>query len=69
MPKRDGTGPSGNGSMTGRGDGSCIVPLNTTKQKIEFLKKRDQYLKKQRQNIKNRIKCVTQGENKKENTI
>ena len=28
MPRFDGTGPRGEGSMTGRGMGYCAVPLN-----------------------------------------
>ena len=30
MPKFDGTGPNGKGSVTGRGSGYCVIPLNTT---------------------------------------
>lgn len=28
MPARDGTGPEGQGPMTGRGEGYCVVPLD-----------------------------------------
>ncbi len=28
MPNKDGTGPMGQGAMTGRGNGYCVVPLN-----------------------------------------
>lgn len=28
MPKYDGTGPMGKGSMTGKGKGYCIIPLD-----------------------------------------
>ena len=31
MPGFDGTGPTGQGPMTGRGRGYCIVPLNNIK--------------------------------------
>jgi hypothetical protein len=52
MPKRDGTGPCGNGPLTGQADGSCIVPLKTTEQELEFLKKREEALKKQLQYVR-----------------
>jgi hypothetical protein len=59
MPKRDGTGPYGNGPMTGRGDGPCIIPLNTTGQELEFLKKRELALEKQLQYVRDRIGPVS----------
>ncbi|SHK09143.1 DUF5320 domain-containing protein [Paramaledivibacter caminithermalis] len=31
MPKFDGTGPDGKGSMTGRGRGYCVLPLEEVK--------------------------------------
>lgn len=30
MPRRDGTGPQGEGSLTGRGMGNCAEPTNPT---------------------------------------
>lgn len=47
MPKRDGTGPSGTGSMTGKGEGLCIVPLTTGVEELEYLKKKRETLKKE----------------------
>ena len=35
MPRRDGTGPRGNGSRTGRGLGNCPVPRKTKKRKTK----------------------------------
>ncbi len=64
MPKRDGTGPYGNGPMSGRGDGTCIFPLSNSRQELEFLKTRERTLKQQLQNIRHRIKLIT-GEGKK----
>ena len=32
MPRRDGTGPFGQGMMTGRRSGRCVTPINTDKQ-------------------------------------
>jgi hypothetical protein len=32
MPRFDGTGPQGRGPMTGRGQGTCIIPVNRAPQ-------------------------------------
>jgi mevalonate kinase len=45
MPKLNGTGPTGKGPMTGKGGGSCIIPLNTKEQEIDYLKNREKALK------------------------
>jgi hypothetical protein len=66
MPKRGGIGPHGNGPMTGRVNGDCIIPLNTTGQKPEFLKNREQALEKQLQYIKDRIRKMQKEESRKE---
>ena len=66
MPKFDGTGPEGKGPMTGSGSGYCIVPLNTTKEEIEFLKNREQNLKKQLKHVTTRIKRIERSEKQKE---
>lgn len=34
MPRFDGTGPKGEGEMTGRGRGYCIVPFEDVKSPI-----------------------------------
>jgi Family of unknown function (DUF5320) len=59
MPKRNGTGPYGHGPLTGRGDGRCILPLNTGDEEIVFLKNREQVIEKQAQNIRDRIQQHT----------
>ena len=58
MPKYDGLGPEGRGSMTGRGKGFCVIPVNTTAQEIEFLKNQEQALKKQLKHVTARIKRI-----------
>jgi hypothetical protein len=66
MPKHDGTGPSGNGPMTGRGSGNCIIPLNTAEQELEFLKNREMALRTQLKQVDNRKRLIEQKEDKKE---
>lgn len=58
MPKLDGTGPGGNGPMTGRGGGYCIIPLNTTEQELKFLKNQEQALNRQLKHVGNRIRHI-----------
>lgn len=55
MPKFDGTGPTGKGPMTGKGGGSCIIPLNTNEQELEYLKNREEALKKELRKTESRI--------------
>jgi hypothetical protein len=66
MPKFDGTGPEGKGPMTESGSSYCIVPLNTTKEELEFLKNREQNLKKQLRHVTTRIKRIERSERQKE---
>jgi hypothetical protein len=68
MPKSDGTGPNGKGPMTGRGSGSCIIPLNTNEQEVEYLKNQQQALRRELNRIKNRIKRIENKENQEEST-
>lgn len=56
MPGFDGTGPHGEGPLTGGGMGYCVVPLNTPEQEIAYLENRAQVLKEQMRHIKVRIK-------------
>ncbi len=55
MPNKDGTGPTGKGPMTGRGNGYCIIPINNTQEELNFLKNREKALKEELQNIENRL--------------
>jgi hypothetical protein len=58
MPKKDGTGPSGKGPMTGRGSGKCAIPLNTTEEELNYLKNREQVLREQLQSVEARVKVL-----------
>lgn len=58
MPKLDGTGPNRKGPMTGRGSGYCLVPLNTTEQKLEFLRNRELSLREQLGHVERRIRYI-----------
>jgi hypothetical protein len=64
MPKFDGTGPNGKGSMTGRGSGYCVIPQNTTEQELEFLRNQEQVLKQQLKHVGTRIKSLNAPEAK-----
>jgi hypothetical protein len=56
MPGLDGTGPRGNGPMTGGGEGFCIVALGKSEQEITELKNRAGLMQEHLKNIKKRIK-------------
>ncbi len=56
MPGYDGTGPHGEGPLTGGGMGYCVVPLRTPEQEIAYLESRAQVLKKQMKQVRDRIK-------------
>jgi hypothetical protein len=66
MPKFDGNGPGGNGPMTGRGGGYCVIPLNTTAQELEFLRNQEHVLKKQLKCVGNRIQRIQKDATQKE---
>ena len=66
MPVKDGTGPQGKGPMTGHGSGKCILPLNTRKEEMKFLKNQEKVLKEQLEQIESRI-GVLKAPNRKEN--
>jgi hypothetical protein len=55
MPKKDGTGPTGKGPMTGRGSGYCIIPLDSTQEELNYLKNREKALNEELQNIEHRL--------------
>ncbi len=65
MPIKDGTGPSGKGPMTGHGSGKCIIPLNTKKEEMTFLKNQEKVLKEQLGQIESRI-AVLKAPSRKE---
>jgi hypothetical protein len=56
MPDRDGTGPTGKGPITGRGSGQCILPLNTTKEELNYLKNQENALREQLDMVVTRIR-------------
>jgi hypothetical protein len=58
MPKKDGTGPNGNGPMTGRGSGFCIIPLNTKEEELKFLKNQEKVLSEQLKQVETRLKVL-----------
>ncbi len=52
MPDFDGTGPRGEGPLTGCGRGYCIIPLSP-EQEICFLRQRSQMIREQLKELKN----------------
>jgi hypothetical protein len=56
MPKNNGTGPEGKGPMTGKGKGSCVIPLNTFEEELNYLKNREEALKRELRQTRTRIK-------------
>jgi hypothetical protein len=58
MPRKNGTGPAGAGPMTGRGNGKCIIPLNTKKEEMAFLKNQENVLRKSLEQIETRIAAL-----------
>ena len=65
MPKKDGTGPKGTGPMTGFGSGKCIVPLDTTKEELTFLKNQKKVFSKHLEQIETRIAMLEELNQKK----
>jgi len=51
MPNFDGTGPRGEGPLTGSGHGYCVILLDPEKEK-EYLKKRSQLICEQIKELK-----------------
>ena len=66
MPKFDGSGPNGKGPMTGHGGGYCVIPLNTPKEELEFLRNQEQALKKQLKHVTTRIRRIENSTSQKE---
>jgi len=58
MPNFDGTGPHGEGPMTGWGRGYCVVPLSNPKQELGYLRTQEQALKMQLSKVRARIKVL-----------
>ena len=58
MPNFDGTGPHGEGPMTGWGRGYCVVPLSNPDIELDYLKSQELALKMQLSRVKDRIKIL-----------
>ncbi|MBN2098939.1 MAG: DUF5320 domain-containing protein [Dehalococcoidia bacterium] len=58
MPNLDGTGPHGEGPMTGWGRGYCVMPLSNPKQELGYLKSQEQALEIQLSKVRARIKVL-----------
>lgn len=61
MPKKDGTGPSGKGPMTGRGSGKCVIPLNTTEEEVNYLRNQEKVLREQLQLVQSRLRVLEES--------
>jgi hypothetical protein len=62
MPNYDGTGPSGEGPMTGCGRGYCAIPISNSEQELAFLTNQAQVLQKQLKQIRSRMKRLERKE-------
>jgi hypothetical protein len=56
MPNHDGTGPDGQGPMTGWGRGQCVMPLSGSEQELAFLANQAQMLQKRLRQVRARMK-------------
>ncbi len=56
MPNFDGTGPEGEGPMTGFCRGYCVLPLSNSEQELNLLKNQANILQLQLKQLENRIK-------------
>jgi hypothetical protein len=56
MPNKNGMGPTGKGPMTGHGSGKCIIPLNTTKEELSYLKNQARVLREELEQVEARIR-------------
>ena len=61
MPNFDGTGPHGEGPMTGWGRGYCVVPLSDPKLELNYLRSEEKALKMQLGRVKDRIKALSKA--------
>lgn len=55
MPRFDGTGPRGQGPMTGWGSGYCAIQISSPKQEIDYLRRQAQALEMELGRIRDRI--------------
>jgi hypothetical protein len=58
MPHFDGTGPCGEGPMTGWGRGYCVVQLSNSKQELDYLRSQAQALEMQLSRVRGRIEAL-----------
>ncbi len=58
MPNFDGTGPHGEGPMTGWGRGYCVVPLSNLGEELGYLRSQEQALKMQLSKLRARINVL-----------
>jgi len=58
MPNLDGTGPRGEGPLTGYGRGYCIVRLTTREQELDFLGNQVKLLQSRLIRIGTRIEAI-----------
>lgn len=55
MPRCDGTGPRGQGPMTGWGNGYCAVRISSPQQEIDYLRRQTMALRRQLSIIRIRL--------------
>jgi len=58
MPNLDGTGPRGEGRMTGCGRGYCVVPVSAPKEELGYLESQERALQVQLSQTRARIRAV-----------
>ena len=58
MPDRDGQGPRGMGSLSGKCQGNCIVKINTPEEELAYLLNRQQVLKEELEATQKRLARV-----------
>jgi len=61
VPNFDGTGPCGEGPMTGCGRGYCVLPITTPEQELDCLESQARALETQLRQLKNRMKIHKSG--------
>ena len=61
MSGQDGTGPRGEGPMTGHGRGVCVIPLSTEEQELGFLENQARLLTKDLEHVRTRIKQMKES--------
>ncbi len=58
MPNYDGTGPDGEGPMTGFGRGYCVIPISGSEHELNLLRNQAHVLQEQLKQIRTRINGV-----------